>query len=205
VIGVLSRDSEAQAVHEFFQLFKMPWEFYVPQNTYDLILVTRDEMSEGLRAFVLVIYHSHAIRFDDQIGVVTESRRRGDWVEWQGAALPVYGDVASFRPVGQPLISRRGMSETVGTYVAGPERSIVRIGYDLFHEVQFLLSQGQPAENARFPTLDTHISLLRVIMVSLGVPFVEVPPAPAGYDFMACLTHDVDFVGIRDHKCDHTM
>ena len=31
------------------------------------------------------------------------------------------------------------------------------------------------------------------------------PPVPAGYDFMGCLTHDVDFVGIRDHKWDHTM
>ena len=42
-------------------------------------------------------------------------------------------------------------------------------------------------------------------MVRLGVTFVEVPPVPAGYDFMGCLTHDVDFVGIRDHKWDHTM
>jgi hypothetical protein len=47
--------------------------------------------------------------------------------------------------------------------------------------------------------------MLRAIMVSLEIPFVEVPPVPPGYDFMACLTHDVDFVGIRDHKWDHTM
>jgi hypothetical protein len=205
VIGVLSKDSEARAVQEFFQLFKTPWEFYVPQKSYDLVLTTREEIPKDLSARVLVIYHSHPIRFDDQIGVVTESRRRCDWVEWQGVEFPVYGDLAVFQSVGRPLVRRRQTPEMVGSVIVGPERSTVRIGFDLFDEVAFLLSQGQPAENARFPTLDTHISLLRAIMVSLGIPFVEVPPVPAGYDFMGCLTHDVDFVGIRDHKCDHTM
>jgi len=42
-------------------------------------------------------------------------------------------------------------------------------------------------------------------MLNAGIPFVEVPPVPAEYDFMACLTHDVDFTGIRQHKLDHTM
>jgi len=34
---------------------------------------------------------------------------------------------------------------------------------------------------------------------------VEIPPVPAGYDFITYLTHDVDFVRIRDHKFDHTI
>ncbi len=42
-------------------------------------------------------------------------------------------------------------------------------------------------------------------MVTAGVAFVEIPPVPAGYDFIGCLTHDVDFVGIKDHRFDHTM
>jgi hypothetical protein len=42
-------------------------------------------------------------------------------------------------------------------------------------------------------------------MVSAGVCFVELPPVPPGYDFMACMTHDVDFTGIREHKLDRTM
>ena len=34
---------------------------------------------------------------------------------------------------------------------------------------------------------------------------MEVPPVPAGFEFMTCLTHDVDFTGIREHKFDSTM
>jgi hypothetical protein len=34
---------------------------------------------------------------------------------------------------------------------------------------------------------------------------VEIPPRPEGYDFISCLTHDVDFFGIRRHKFDRTL
>lgn len=205
MIGVLSKNSEIWAVQEFFQLFKTPWEVYVPHHSYDVVITTCEEVPENLSVRALVVYSSVQTAIDDQIGVRAASTRRRDWVNWQGTHLPVYGDLAVFQGSGQPLINRRGTSETVGACIGGPERLIVRVGYDLFWEVQFLLSQGQPAENAHIPTLDTHISLLRAVMVGLCVPFVEVPPVPAGYDFMACLTHDVDFVGIRDHKFDRTM
>jgi hypothetical protein len=205
VIGVLSKNSETRAVQEFFQLFKTPWEFYVPGRSYDLVITSREEIPEDLSATALVIYHSQPTRLDDQIGVLAESQRRGDSVEWNGVEFPIYGLSATLHSVARPLIRRRKTSDVVGGVFINPERPTVRIAFDLFHEVAFLLSQGQPAENARFPTLDTHISLLRAMMVSLEVPFVEVPPVPAGYDFMACLTHDVDFVGVRDHKLDRTM
>jgi peptidoglycan/xylan/chitin deacetylase (PgdA/CDA1 family) len=55
------------------------------------------------------------------------------------------------------------------------------------------------------PTLDVHVDLLRESIVSAGIPLVEIPPLPASYRFIACLTHDVDFVGIRRHKFDLTM
>jgi hypothetical protein len=204
VIGVLSKDPEGRAVQEFFQLFKTPWEFCVPRKHYDLVIVTREEIPEDLSAGALVIYNSRALRFDNKLGLTTTSGGRGNWVEWRDIDLPVYGDLAVFQSAGEPLVSLRQTSEVVGSVLRGAERPTVRIGIDLFYEVALLLTQGQPAENARFATLDTHISLLRAIMVSLAVPFVEVPPVPAGYDFMGCLTHDVDFVGIRDHKWDHT-
>lgn len=204
MIGVLSKNSETRAVQEFFQLFKTPWEFYVPGRSYDLVIATRDEIPEIVNTSALVIYHSQPIRFDDQIGVLAESQRRGDWVEWNGVEFPIYGDLATLQSVGRPLVKRKTF-DVVGSIDVASERSTVRFGFDLFYEVAYLLSQGQPAENAGFLTLDTHISLLRAMMVSLAVPFVEVPPVPAGYDFMACLTHDVDFVGIRDHRFDRTM
>lgn len=205
MIGVLSKDSETRAVQEFFQLFKTPWEFFVPRKHYDLVIITRGEIPEDLCAGALVVYQSHGIEFDNGLGVMTTSRRRCDLVEWQDIEFPIYGDLTTFQSVGTPMLRLRQTLEIVGGVLGNAARPTVRIGIDLFSEVAYLLTKGQPTENARFATLDTHISILRSIMASLEVPFVEVPPVPPGYDFMGCLTHDVDFVGIRDHKWDHTL
>jgi hypothetical protein len=83
--------------------------------------------------------------------------------------------------------------------------AVYRFGYDLFGEIGHLLGEGQPAEYAHIPTLDLHIDLLRQTILKEGLPLVEIPPAPAGRDFIVCLTHDIDFIGIRDHFLDHTM
>jgi hypothetical protein len=205
MIGVISKDSESAAVREFFQLFKTPWEFYVPGSNYDLVIATREEIPRDLSARALVIYQSRSIRYDEEIGIVIGLSSKGGWAEWQDTAFPVYGDLATFQSAARPLIKRKETLDTVGGVVTTSERPAVRIGFDLFSEVEFLLSKGQPSSNARVPTLDIHISLLRAVMVDLGIRFVEVPPVPPGFDLMACLTHDVDFIGIRDHKWDHTM
>jgi hypothetical protein len=205
MIGVLAKNNEASVVDEFFELFKTPWEFYDAHSSYDVVVATCDQIPEALNARVLVVYSSHAVAGDAQVGIATESMHRGDWLEWHGAEIPIYGDVAALGAVGQLLVKRRGTQEVVGAAIEGSRYLTVRVGYDLFSEVAFLLSFGQPPENGLIPTLDIHISLLRTIIVNAGVPLIEITPAPAGYDFMACLTHDVDFVGIRDHKWDHTM
>jgi peptidoglycan/xylan/chitin deacetylase (PgdA/CDA1 family) len=82
---------------------------------------------------------------------------------------------------------------------------VVRVGYDLFHEVRFLLTEGQPEENAASPTLDLHIALLRDLITGSGIPLIEIPPVPEGFRFIACMTHDVDHASLRRHKFDHTM
>ena len=82
---------------------------------------------------------------------------------------------------------------------------IVRFGFDLFDEVERLLTTGQPLDLAHVPTLDLHIATLRTAMIDAGITFVEIPPVPAGHEFAVCLTHDIDFVGVRRHKFDHTM
>jgi len=86
-----------------------------------------------------------------------------------------------------------------------PGARVVRAAYDLFDEVRVLLTAGQPAARAHVPTLDVYIDTLRRWIVDAGVPLLEIPPSPAGYRFTVCLTHDIDFVGIRRHLCDHTM
>lgn len=205
MIGVLSKETETQAVREFFELFKTPWEFYVPHHAYDIVLVTREEIPVDVHGRKVAIYNSRGTTLDEKYGVVVRSQQRSGWLEWDGGEFPVYGEVSDFQSIGRPFIQRKGRPEMVGLDVGKPPRQYVRIGYDLFQEVGFLLTRGQPSENAHIPTLDIHTSILRSVMLSAGIPFVEIPPVPAGYDFMACLTHDVDFTGIREHKFDHTM
>jgi len=205
VIGVISKNSEIKVVQEFFQLFKTPWEFYVPQHTYDIVIATSDAIPAKLNTKVLAIYNSKSTRSDLEMGIASRFRQNDGWLEWDGIEFPVYRGVLVFQPAGRTFIRRRGKSEIVGFEAGDSTHQIVRMGYDLFQEVSFLLSNGQPPENAHIPTLEIHISLLRSCMLNAGIPFVEVPPVPAGYDFMACLTHDVDFTGIREHKFDATM
>ena len=205
MIGVIAEDTELVIAREFFQLFKTPWEPYIAGRSYDAVITTRPEVPEDLGAQLVVVYSSMVTAAEGQPEVPIESEQKYSWVEWQGTSFPIYGELAGVRPVGQPLIFRRGTSEPVAAFVYGSKCGCVRVGYDLLREVRFLLSRGQPAHNADIPTLDIHIALLRAIIAWGGVTFVEIPPAPASYDFATCLTHDVDFVGIRDHKFDHTM
>lgn len=75
----------------------------------------------------------------------------------------------------------------------------------MFDEIRFLLESGQPEKYAHIPTLEIHIAILRNFILAEGIPVLEIPPTPAGFDFVCCLTHDVDFLGIRNHRFDHTM
>jgi hypothetical protein len=205
LVGVISSDTEINAAQEFFQLFKTPWEFYVPNHTYDLVITTTGEVPADQNSCPLLIYDSKSTEIDSEIEIVAQSKGRCGWLEFEEAAFPIYGDISTIKAAGRPVLRCRGDHEVVGLELVDARHSIVRIGYDLFQEVAFLISQGQPPENAHVPTLDLHISLLRSVMVSSGVSFVEILPVPAGYEFVACLTHDVDFTGIREHKCDTTM
>jgi hypothetical protein len=205
MIGVLAKDREVRAVHEFFELFKTPWEFYASNHDYELVMATAEDVPEEVNARVLVVYNSRPTAIDEQFGIVAESTQNDKWVEWQDAQWPVYGNLTTLRGAGPAIVRQRQSGETVGIKVLKAGRQTIRIGIDLFGELTFLLNQGQPPENAHVPTLDLHIALLRTIMLTSGISFIEIPPRPSGYDFMACLTHDVDFVGLRDHKFDHTM
>src|SRR5262249_27787648 len=81
---------------------------------------------------------------------------------------------------------------------------VVRCGYDLFDEVRHLLGPGQPDGNAGTPALDLHMERVREWVVEAGIPLLEIPPVRMGHRFAVCLTHDIDFVGIRRHRFDRT-
>jgi hypothetical protein len=205
VIGIISKNTEISAAREFFQLFKTPWESYVPGHRYDLAITTTGEIPADMNAGVIAIYGSKSFHLDHGIGARINGTQSGTWVGFEGDEFPVYGDVSTFDPQGRTLLRTRGQQNVAGFEASSGAPLFVRIGYDLFQEVAFLLSKGQPAKNAHVPTLEFHISLLRGILLNAGTPFVEILPVPSGYDFMTCLTHDVDFTGIREHKFDSTM
>lgn len=126
-------------------------------------------------------------------------------LNYRGKRFPVYGGVSTFNSTGTAIIAREDTGQSVSLEMLDRIPKTVRIGFDLFQEVRFLLSAGQPVEYAEIPTLEIHISILRDLIVGAGLPLAEIPPVPPGYDFILCLTHDVDFVSIRLHRLDRTV
>jgi hypothetical protein len=204
MIGVIPKAHQLAAVEEFFQLFKTPWEFYRPGSAYDVVVATADDVPD-VDASLLVLYGAAAKTSDARDGMTGRSRHRGGSLSYRGTQVPVYGEMLTFdaRQPASPCVATS--TGAVGFRVPTAGAIVIRLGYDLFDEVGFLLSAGQPIDNAHIPTLDVHIRMLREWMLDSGVTFWEIPPAPAGHDFVVSLTHDIDFAGIRDHRFDHTM
>jgi hypothetical protein len=120
--------------------------------------------------------------------------------------VPIYGALLTFaRPAAGAVYLTTADAAIAGIRLRTGPRTVVRLGYDLAAEVRSLLWAGQPLEHAGIPTLDLHVAMLRELIVEAGLALVEIPPAPAGYPFAVCLTHDIDFAGIRYHRLDHTM
>ncbi len=202
-IGVVASDSDLEIADEFFELFKTPWEPAVPGRKYAVVLSTARSL-DGLDADVSLVYGSQEQAADREAEVaVTEAVGPVD-VEWSDWTFPVYGRLALF-DAGTRACGRVAGGEAIGYVRRSGGRHIWRIGYDLFREVRSLLADGQPASHAMTPTLELHIALLRHLLQQSGVPFAEVLPRPRGYDFICCLTHDVDFYGVRRHRFDRTL
>ena len=197
MIGVVVNSSERAVVEEFFELFKTPWEFYSEGGRYDVVLYAGklDDL-EKISARVVILYSSEECGADKRRNIVVRQHRGGE-IAFGDIRIPVYGRVAWLT----------GSSTAIPTacLVELTDPILVRIGYDLFSEIRTLLSSGQPASNSFVPTVDLHIALLRRLIVGCGLPLTEVPPVPAGFSFIACLTHDLDHPSLRCHKFDATM
>jgi hypothetical protein len=201
MIGVAANAEDLCVAKEFFELFKTPWEPAVPTKKYAVVL-SADGSIENLNADRFLVYHSSAQIVDREAGVAVEPVDGPIEVGWTTRAFPIYGRAALFAT--DAGILKRG-DRTLDYCFSGVAGRVRRIGYDLFGEVRFLLTEGQPASWAATPTLDLHVELLRHLLLDLGVSFLEIPPRPDRYDFICCLTHDVDFFGIRRHTFDRTL
>lgn len=204
LIGVISNPEEHEVVEEFFQLFKTPWEFYDPGRQYDVVIATVENFRE-VDSGLFVVYGTGKYRLDKYDLAQAEIQGSNIFIEWGKESLPIYGKASTFSNPDQPILLYSKSGQTIGYETREGEQRIIRIGYDLFQEILFLLTTGQPPQNALIPTLDLHIAMLRNWIVETGITQVEIPPVPGEYRFIACLTHDVDFFGIRQHFLDHSM
>lgn len=204
MIGVIANAAEHDVAGEFFELFKTPWEFYRDAERYDVVLCSGDVQYDGNAKLVLV-YAGSRICLDDQRRIATgQQRSHRCMLSFRGSLIPIYGHTITLRKDGDFLVDEDSQ-ESVAHLAHLEEGTLCRIGYDLFAEIQTLLSIGQPPANAATPALDLHIALLRELIIGCGISLFEVPPVPAGYKFIVCLTHDVDHSSIRRHKWDHTI
>jgi hypothetical protein len=204
MIGVVANETEHPAVVEFFELFKTPWEFYRSGAHYDVLICSNSLVPEN-NAGLLLLYGAQRQAFEECRSMKTRSAPGRDFVSFRGERMPIYGSCILFDGGGNEVLLHEGTNSPAAVSVASRTQAIVRLGFDLFAEVRHLLTQGQPAEFANIPTLELHISLLRELILSQGLPLVEILPVPAGHRFIVCLTHDVDHPRVRYHKCDHTM
>jgi hypothetical protein len=206
VIGVICADSERPAVREFFQLFKTPWVFWESSRPCDVLVVTSaTALPESFTARLVIAFGAIEMRDEASLGVVPRSWKHDGMLEVDDLHLPLYTGALTLE--GDGTILGRSASSGAALIIERATGSslTIRCGYDLFSEVEFLLSVGQPRERAATPTLDLHIALMRRWIVKAGIPLWEIPPVPPGHQFLACLTHDIDFLGIRRHRCDRTL
>jgi len=204
MIGVLADSSQRKFVEEFFELFKTPWEPFQEKKSYHVVVTTRDSLPPvaGCLTFICT-----AARGGFDTGKSRKFSKPGHpiWIEYGRHHLPIYGDLRTFQQAQGPLAHVSATHEPVCYVLHSAHSKIIRIGYDIFYEIEYLLTQGQPPGSAHVPTLDLHIAMLRNCILDSGIPLIEIPPCPYGHNYTVCLTHDVDFLAIRDHLFDHSL
>lgn len=203
MIGVIAKPGQEGVAEEFFQLFKTPWEWYRPGSLYDVILSTSDEVPQ-VNPRLLLLFGVELKTLDTQLGLSVQEHRGHTSLNERNCQIPVYDRFLTFlNGDGVPCVN--GELGVSGIKFKWHESTVIRLGYDLFEQARVLLSDGQPVENSGIPALDNHIRALRHWILEAGISVLEVPPSPYGHSFSVCLTHDIDFVGIRKHFLDRTM
>jgi len=203
MITLLCHETQITVAQEFFELFKVPWS--LPDQGVDSAVILACgslEVPDG--GDLAIVFGSEESEFDRQHGIKINPRSGLAAPLMMDGLPPLYRGGANVSMPSAGSIDADGSTEWVGV-AKFSGRTVIRVGWDLLEEVRYLLGEGQPVEFANRPTLDEHIDLIRSWIVAAGVPLVEVPPQPSGYPFTVCLSHDVDFLGIRHHLFDRTI
>jgi hypothetical protein len=204
MIAIHAEEAERAVVAEFFELFKTPWGFFREDTKTDVLICSCAGVPPN-NATLVLIFGGESTPVDKEKGLQPRTQHPNSMLSYKGRSIPVYGNSLTFGPSADAVLKNETSGETAMVKFKTDSRIVVRIGYDLFGEVRHLLTRGQPEANAAIPALEIHIALLRDLIVGASIPLIEIPPVPDGCKFIACLTHDVDHIGIRNHKFDHTM
>ena len=172
MIGVIASAADQSVVREFFELFKTPWEFARTGSRYEVLLYADGGPIHAEPAALTVVYSGRPLPCD-LIGLrecvplqnAARTLRYGN-----GDRIPLYCDGVGF-PTGDAFLAHEGSGTPVAYRVSSESRTTVRLGYDLFREIRFLLTEGQPAANADIPTLELHIQVLRDVIAGQGIDF----------------------------------
>jgi len=206
MIAVATNPEHQAAVSEFFELFKTTWEFYRSGEEYNVVICC-GTIHVNNQSVLVLQYGSNELTYDQQHQLQVLRQDHSEEIpSYRGWRQQVYVGLASINANGNqhgPIAGKTKYS--LATEIRIGRQSFIRIGYDLFAEVRHLLCHGQSFRFAHVPSIEIHITILRDILVEHQIPFEEVPPVPPGYNFIVCLTHDVDHFAIANHKCDHTI
>ena len=203
MIGVVARAEELEWVEEFFELFKTPWELATPGKRYSAVLASVGD-GDGYDAPLVMVYGSDEREVDRRNRAPVQCSAGAASIRWNDDRFPLYGRVATFGADGRDTVLHAG-SGAVDYRQHDGTTLVRRIGYDLFREVRHLLTSGQTPSHAETATLEMHIDVVRTLLRDSGVTWVEIPPRPHGTAFICCLTHDIDFFGVRRHRADATL
>lgn len=202
MIGVATRDAELEYVREFFELFKTPWEPALPGRSYSAVISTVG-IPPGFDGDTLIAFAAAELDVDRIAHAGVGAAKPTQLHEWTSRRFPIYQGAVSFLPGESSSVVPDMGPLAYRTAIGGHD--CWRVGYGLFEEVSFLLTKGQPAANAMRPTLELHIEFVRELLRRSRVSFAEVPARPRGAELTCCLTHDIDFFGIRRHLFDRTL
>ena len=106
-------------------------------------------------------------------------------LDCESTLLPIYGELLTFVPGGAAVPCVTSAAGVAGLRVDAAAGTVIRLGYDVFDQVQLLLSSGQPVRYAHVPSLDLHIAMLRQWIVDARIPLLELASVPAGHSFFA--------------------
>ena len=113
MIGVICAKNKAPLVAEFFELFKVPWEWYVETKRYDVVIVTggADIIPQ---AKLVVVCGSERKSCD--LGSVTGLTTKSEIVllDHDACQFPIYGKLAYFEQYIESILTVKGTAKIVG-------------------------------------------------------------------------------------------